>query len=231
MLAKALERLGDRWALLVVRDLLTGPRRFTDLMDRLGGITPRTLTQRLRDLESDGLVAVDREPGRREVWYRLTAAGQDLAPVVGELTRWGLRHLAAPPAPGDAVHPEHLLSALRLVLEQETAMWIPMSTAEREEFLAGAHLGVLSAAAGQAGRTLAVPVWYSYQPGGLLTVLTGRRSRKAEAIRAAGRFGLCVQDDRPPYRYVSVEGPVVSEDEPDPAERLALARRYLGAAG
>ena len=110
-------------------------------------------------------------------------------------------------------------------------MWIPMSTAEREEFLAGAHLGVLSAAAGQAGRTLAVPVWYSYQPGGLLTVLTGRRSRKAEAIRAAGRFGLCVQDDRPPYRYVSVEGPVVSEDEPDPAERLALARRYLGAAG
>jgi DNA-binding HxlR family transcriptional regulator len=119
MLAKALERLGDRWALLVVRDLLPGPRRFTDLMDRLGGITPRTLTQRLRDLESDGLVAVDREPGRREVWYRLTAAGQELAPVVGELTRWGLRHFAAPPAPGEAVHPEHLLSALRLVLEQE----------------------------------------------------------------------------------------------------------------
>ncbi len=106
-----------------------------------------------------------------------------------------------------------------------------MSAAEREEFLAGVHVGVLSAAAGTAGQTLAVPVWYSYQPGGLLTVLTGRRSRKAAAIRAAGRFSLCAQDDSQPYRYVSVEGPVVGEEELDPAERLAMARRYLGTAG
>jgi nitroimidazol reductase NimA-like FMN-containing flavoprotein (pyridoxamine 5'-phosphate oxidase superfamily) len=109
-------------------------------------------------------------------------------------------------------------------------MRVAMSAAEREEFLAGVHVGVLSAAAGTAGRTLAVPVWYSYQPGGLLTVLTGRHSRKAAAIRAAGRFSLCAQDDRPPYRYVSVEGPVVSEEELQPADRLAMARRYLGAA-
>ena len=110
-------------------------------------------------------------------------------------------------------------------------MWVVMSAAEREEFLAGVRVGVLSAALGGAGRTVAVPVWYSYQPGGLLTVLTGRRSRKAAAIRTAGRFALCVQDDSPPYRYVSVEGPVVREEELDPAERLAMARRYLGAAG
>ena len=84
---------------------------------------------------------------------------------------------------------------------------------------------------GKTGRTRAVPVWYSYQPGGLLTVLTGRRSRKARVIRAAGRFGPCVQDDSPPYCYVSVEGPVVSEEELDPVERLAVARRYLGPAG
>jgi PPOX class probable F420-dependent enzyme len=109
-------------------------------------------------------------------------------------------------------------------------MWVAMSAAEREEFLAGVHVGVLSATVGAEGRTLAVPVWYSYQPGGLLTVLTGRRSRKAAAIRAAGRFGLCVQDDSPPYRYVSVEGPTVSEEELDHAERLAMARRYLGRA-
>lgn len=113
----------------------------------------------------------------------------------------------------------------------EAVMWVAMSAAEREEFLAGVHVGVLSTATGAAGQTLAVPVWYSYQPGGLVTVLTGRRSRKATAIRAAGRFGLCVQDARPPYRYVSVEGPVVAEEELDPAERLAMARRYLGAAG
>ena len=110
-------------------------------------------------------------------------------------------------------------------------MWVAMSVAEREKFLSGVHIGVVSAALGTAGRTLAVPVWYSYQPGGLLTVLTGRQSRKAAAARAAGRFSLCAQDARPPYRYVSVEGPVVSEDELDPAERLAMARRYLGAEG
>jgi len=113
----------------------------------------------------------------------------------------------------------------------EAVMWVAMSAAEREEFLAGAHVGVLSAATATEGQTLAVPVWYSYQPGGLLTVLTGRRSRKAAAIRAAGRFGLCVQDASPPYRYVSAEGPVVSEEELDPAERLAMARRYLGEVG
>ena len=107
-------------------------------------------------------------------------------------------------------------------------MWVAMSAAEREQFLADVHVGVLSAAMGTAGKTLVVPVWYSYHPGGLLTVLTGRQSRKAAAIRAAGRFGLCVQDDSPPYRYVSVEGPVLREEELDPAERLAMACRYLG---
>jgi hypothetical protein len=110
-------------------------------------------------------------------------------------------------------------------------MWVVMSAAEREEFLAGVRVGVLSAAIGTGGQTLAVPVWYSYRPGGLVTVLTGRRSRKAAAMRAAGRFGVCVQDASPPYRYVSVEGPVVGEDELDPAERLAMARRYLGEVG
>lgn len=110
-------------------------------------------------------------------------------------------------------------------------MTVVMNAAMREQFLAGARVGVLSVSAGPAGRTLTVPVWYSYQPGGLLTVLTGRHSRKATAIRASGRFGLCVQDGSPPYRYVSVEGPLVAEEELDAAERLAMARRYLGTAG
>ena len=60
-------------------------------------------------------------------------------------------------------------------------MRIPVSPAEHLEFLAGVHAGVLSAAVGTAGRRLAVSVWYMYQPGGLLTMLTGRRSRNAAA--------------------------------------------------
>ena len=119
MAARALERVGDRWVLLIVRDLSNGPRRFTDLQERLGGITPKTLSMRLRELEEDGLVSVDRAPGRREVWYSLTPAGADLKPIVEDLAYWGLRHALAPPKPGEPVHPEHMFLALRILLERE----------------------------------------------------------------------------------------------------------------
>jgi DNA-binding HxlR family transcriptional regulator len=109
--ARALERVGDRWSLLVIRDLITGPKRFTDLMERLGGITPKTLSQRLRELEDDGIVAADREPGRREVWYRLTPTGADLGPVIDGLGWWGLRHAWRWPQVGEPLHAEHLLRA------------------------------------------------------------------------------------------------------------------------
>jgi PPOX class probable F420-dependent enzyme len=105
-----------------------------------------------------------------------------------------------------------------------------MSAEEREQFLAGLHVGVLSVAAGDDRGPLAVPVWYDYRAGGQVSVITGRGTRKGRAIRAAGRMSLCAQDESPPYRYVSVEGPVVIE-ELDPGERLAMARRYLGTEG
>lgn len=127
MLARALEQVGDRWTLLVVRDLLAAPRRFTDLMALLGGITPKTLTQRLRELEDAGIVEADRQPGRREVRYRLTPAGEDLAPVIESLFLWGLRHAGRPPAPGEAVHAEHLLSALRIALDQTPSPHRPLA--------------------------------------------------------------------------------------------------------
>jgi len=102
-----------------------------------------------------------------------------------------------------------------------------MSQSEREEFLAGVHVAVLSVAAGADRGPLIVPVWYSYQPGGVISVSTGRDSRKARAVAAAGRLSLCAQDERPPYKYVTIEGPAVIE-EITPDERRQLARRYLG---
>jgi PPOX class probable F420-dependent enzyme len=105
-----------------------------------------------------------------------------------------------------------------------------MSVAEREQFLAGVHVGVLSVAENGDRAPLAAPVWYDYQPGGLVSVITARGSRKGVALAAAGRMSLCAQDENPPYRYVTVEGPVEIE-ELDPADRLAMARRYLGAEG
>jgi DNA-binding HxlR family transcriptional regulator len=112
----------------VIRDLLTGAKRVTDLMDRLGGITPKTLSQRLRELEDTGIVIADREPGRREVWYRLTPAGADLGPVIDALSWWGLRHAWRWPQAGEPLHAEHLLRAATQAIDpaaddHEPARW------------------------------------------------------------------------------------------------------------
>jgi DNA-binding HxlR family transcriptional regulator len=128
LVARALERVGDRWSLLVIRDLLTGAKRFTDLMDRLGGITPKTLSTRLRELEDAGIVAADREPGRREVFYRLTPAGADLGPVIDALSWWGLQHEWRWPQVGEPLHAEHLLRTVTQAIDRtdddhEPARW------------------------------------------------------------------------------------------------------------
>jgi PPOX class probable F420-dependent enzyme len=104
---------------------------------------------------------------------------------------------------------------------------ISMSQQEREAFLAGVHVGVLTVVAQQGRGPLATPVWYTYSPGGLVSLTTGGTSRKAKAIAAAGRFSLCAQDEALPYKYVTVEGPAVIEPA-ELTERVAIARRYLG---
>jgi hypothetical protein len=103
-----------------------------------------------------------------------------------------------------------------------------MSKSEREQFLAGLHVGVFSVAADGRG-PLTVPVWYAYEPGGEIAIWTGAGSRKAGLLQAAGRFALCVQDENPPYRYVSVEGPVSSMGPASfDGDVRPLAIRYLG---
>ncbi len=109
--ARALEKIGDKWSLLIVRDLLRKPQRFTDLKDYLTHITPKWLTLRLRELEEAGIVQRDRQPGRREVWYQLTPAGRDLAPVMESLAAWGIRHAMRPPLSGEVIHPDLLMNA------------------------------------------------------------------------------------------------------------------------
>jgi nitroimidazol reductase NimA-like FMN-containing flavoprotein (pyridoxamine 5'-phosphate oxidase superfamily) len=108
-------------------------------------------------------------------------------------------------------------------------MDLAMSVHDREDFLAGPHVAVVGVVdPGGARAPLLVPVWYGYQPGSVVTVQTGRDTIKARLIRAAGRFSLCVQDESAPYRYVSVEGPVVAVEDPVPAATRAwLAQRYL----
>lgn len=114
--ARTLETVGDRWSLLIVRDLLDGPRRFSDLQRLLTNVTAKWLTIRLRQLEADGIVTRDQQAGRREVRYDLTEKGRDLAPVLDALLAWGFKHELHPLEPDEAAHPEHLIAGLTVVL-------------------------------------------------------------------------------------------------------------------
>src|ERR1044071_8018094 len=88
-------------------------------------------------------------------------------------------------------------------------MSIAMTKAEREAFLADVHVAVISIP--EAGRgPLTVPVWYAYEPGGEVRIWTDATSRKAKLLGQANRFSLCVQQERPPYRYVRVGAPVLA---------------------
>lgn len=103
-----------------------------------------------------------------------------------------------------------------------------MSSNEREKFLADVHVGVIAVERPDRA-PLAVPIWYGYQPGGEVLLWTESDSLKHRLIRDAGRFAITVQDEKPPYRYVTAEGDVTSIGPAEDADVRELAVRYLGA--
>ena len=86
-IAKTLEVLGGKWTILIVRDLLEGPRRFSELEHSLAGISPRTLAARLKELENDGIL--DRNCDSGHPVYSLTERGRTLHTILNQLKRWG----------------------------------------------------------------------------------------------------------------------------------------------
>jgi nitroimidazol reductase NimA-like FMN-containing flavoprotein (pyridoxamine 5'-phosphate oxidase superfamily) len=99
-----------------------------------------------------------------------------------------------------------------------------MTDSERDEFLADVHVGILAIARNDKG-PLALPIWYQYEDGAVIIGMGGN-SLKAKLLRAAGRATMTVQTEAPPYKYVSVEGPVelLNEQRDD----FEMASRYLG---
>jgi len=114
-LARSIDVIGERWTLLLVRDLLVGPRRFRDLVRSLKGIGTNLLASRLKDLEAGGLIERRGEQG-----YALTKSGEALEPAVLALVRWGLVH-GPRNQPGDYHEDEWDLVALKALFQPQRA--------------------------------------------------------------------------------------------------------------
>jgi len=113
-LARAAEIVGERWTLLVIRELLLGPKRFSDLSARLNGVSPSVLTARLNALIEDGIVRRAASVPFNVQVYELTDIGRDLQPAIRELIRWG-GHFLFPMRPDDAFEPDWVLLGLDAV--------------------------------------------------------------------------------------------------------------------
>ena len=142
--AHALELVGERWALLIVRELMHGPKRYTDLAAHLPGIGTNILASRLKDLEGCGIVAKRRlpPPAASQV-YELTPYGAGLKSVMRELAVWGIRSLGAPQH-DDELYPGWLENALDTV-------FAPVAPAGRFEFRVGDELASVVDGTAQAG--------------------------------------------------------------------------------
>lgn len=119
--SRALELVGERWALLIVRDLLVGPKRFSDLLRGLPGIPTNILSARLKELEEGGLVRrrAQARPASGVV-YELTEEGAQLEDTVVALGQWGARRLGDPRA-GEVVTEDSLATALRTTFQPDAA--------------------------------------------------------------------------------------------------------------
>jgi DNA-binding HxlR family transcriptional regulator len=134
--AHALGLVGERWSLLVVLELMHGPKRYTDLVEQLPGIGTNILADRLRDLERSGIVAKRKlpPPAASQV-YELTEYGFGLRPAIRELALWGARSLG-PPTAEDELFPGWLANALDTVLA-------PLAPPGRFEFRVGDEVASL----------------------------------------------------------------------------------------
>jgi DNA-binding HxlR family transcriptional regulator len=119
----AVELIGERWALLIIRDLLVGPRRYTDLKQGLPRIPTNILSTRLKELQETGVVR--RVPMTHcGLVYELTPYGRELEPIVLALGRWGFQAMGDP-GPDDVVTPDSLTMALRTSFQAEVAAGLP----------------------------------------------------------------------------------------------------------
>ncbi len=124
--ANFLDRLGGRWTLLIIRDLLVGSRRYKDLLEGLPGIGTNLLARRLQELQDLELIEKSKDTNSTGVFYVLTEKGLALEPVIVSMAAWGMQHLRADYA-GKLDRPDLLVVAFRVAFNAEQAVGISES--------------------------------------------------------------------------------------------------------
>ncbi|WP_068053064.1 winged helix-turn-helix transcriptional regulator [Nocardia xishanensis] len=120
--ARTLDIVGERWTLLLIRELLTGPKRFGDLQASLRGLGTGLLAARLKHLEAEGLARkITLPPPARTPAYALTEAGEELAPAILALARWGLKWAMGQPRESETFHPGWAVLGLRACFDPSAA--------------------------------------------------------------------------------------------------------------
>lgn len=174
-IAHALGAVGERWTLLVIRELITGPKRYTDLACGLPGIGTNVLAARLKELEASGVVERRKlPPPAASTVYELTEHGYELRSVLHELARWGARTLGPPP-PGK-LQPGWLREALDIGLS-------PLAVPGRLAFRIGEEEGSIVDGAGVAGIVEDADVLVEGDPAGFYHLVVDRR---LDAVRVEG---------------------------------------------
>ncbi|WP_318207206.1 MULTISPECIES: helix-turn-helix domain-containing protein [unclassified Streptomyces] len=188
--ARALDLVGDRWTLLVVRELLAGPRRYTDLHADLPGVSTDMLAGRLKDMEGAELVTRRRLPPPASAFvYELTARGRELLPVLRTLAAWGAPDLGEP-RPTDAVRAHWYAIPLLGALAELGAGVVQVTLDEGEFFVRVGGDGAVSYGDGVYGSgTAEVPDARLRTDAATCRALAGGESTLAEAI-ATGRAAL-----------------------------------------
>ncbi|HEY8082309.1 MAG TPA: winged helix-turn-helix transcriptional regulator [Solirubrobacterales bacterium] len=185
-LAHALDVVGERWALLVVRELMLGPKRFTDLRAGLPNVSSNVLAERLRELEQGGVVRRHKLPPPAGSWvYELTDWGMRLEPVVTQLGAWGA---SSPQPPGEApIGADSIVLALRSLFDPKAAGKLRATYELRFEdgsFRVEVAKGKVELSRGTAAKP---EVTIEADPGALAGLLTGQLSLD-EARRAGARI-------------------------------------------